>query len=45
MLSRDVENVNINTYVGVAGQELMLTLTIYRVQTQAAASTKNTGKK
>jgi len=45
MFSRDAEDASTNTYVGVAGQEPMLTLTIYKVQTQAAALTKNTGKK
>jgi hypothetical protein len=45
MFSRDAENASKNTYMVVSGQESTPTLTIYRVQIQPAAPTKNTGKK
>jgi hypothetical protein len=45
MFSRAAENANTNTYAEDAGQEPTPTSTTYKVQTQAAASTKNTGKK
>ena len=45
MFSRDAENANTNIFAEDAEQEPTPTSMTYKVQTQAAASTKNTGKK